>query len=108
MDTEEGVKRRDQVIDSIRFSAPALGYGFEGNIAKNSYGINIFQLISSIILLILAGLLFFFFYRFSAFQKAAGSSFNIFGFDMPYHSDGDDYSYSDEDGDGFDDDHDND
>lgn len=105
-DTDEGIQRHDQVMDSVRFSAPSLGYAFEGNIAKNSYGINIFLLIASIILLILAALLFFFFYRFSAFQKAADSSFNVFGFDMPYPSDHDDKSYSDEDGDGFDDAHD--
>ena len=109
MDTEEGAKRHDEVINSIRFASPALGYGFEGNIAKNSFGINVFQLISSIILLILAGLLFFFFYRFSAFQKAADSSFNILGFDMPNSGRSDDgFAYSDEDGDGFDDDHDED
>lgn len=106
VDTEDGAERHEKVIDSVRFSAPSLGYAFEGNIAKNSYGINVFLLIASIILLILAALLFFFFYRFSAFQKAADSSFNIFGFDMPYPSDHDDKSFSDEDGDGFDDAHD--
>ena len=105
MNSETGVQRHDDVINSIRFVTPKLGYALEGGIARNNYGINVFLLIATIILILLAAFLFFFFYRFSAFQKAAGSSFNIFGFDMPYPSDADDI-YEDEDGDGFDDDHD--
>ncbi|MBE6752925.1 MAG: hypothetical protein E7559_00990 [Ruminococcaceae bacterium] len=73
----------DTVISSIKLQMPRYGYALEGGAGSNAVGINTFLLASVCVLLLAVIAMAFMLVRFSAFQTAAGSSFNIFGTDFP-------------------------
>lgn len=85
----------NSIVGSIRIK----GFPF----ADGTNALSIVLLVLVIILVIVVAFLTFFIIRFNAFAKAAGSSFQIIGFNMPGRSydddddDDDDYDYEDDD-----------
>jgi len=73
----------DTVISSIELQMPQYGYALEGGTGSNAVAINTFLLAGVCVLLIAVIVMLFMLIRFSSFQTAAGSPFNIFGTDFP-------------------------
>lgn len=92
------------IVGSLKINKP----NYSGGLASGLSVLEIIALIAVAVLLIVVGFLTFFIIRFNAFSKAAGSSFNIIGFNMPpksydYDDDDDDDDFEDDDDDDDDD-----
>lgn len=93
--TAEDQAAIDKIVSSMNFSSSNSVIGLS---AGNS---NMVLIILIVILFLIVALLSFFIIRFSIFSRAAGSSFNIIGFDFPsaeFYDDNDDF-YDDEESD---------
>ena len=73
----------DEITSSIRLSVPQYGYGLDGSIRRNAKALNCGLIVLVTVLTIAVVAMGFLLVRFSMFQKAANSSFNIFGIDVP-------------------------
>ena len=84
----------DNIVNSIKINKVS----FSGGVASGLSTLEKIALAAVALLLVVVGFLTFFIIRFNAFSKAAGSSFNIIGFNMPPKSyDDDDIDDEDDD-----------
>lgn len=80
--SDEDLAAKEGFINSIKLYSGKLGYAYQG-----VSGLDTAAYIIIAVLALICLLLAFFIIRFSAFQKAAGSSFNVLGFDFPKDDD---------------------
>ena len=93
---EEATYIEEMIVGSIKIDKQSYSGGFANGLST----LDILAIIAIALLLIIVGFLTFFIIRFNAFSKAAGSSFNIIGFNMPpksYDDDDEDEDFDDED-----------
>jgi len=81
----------NEIINSVKFRGLK-----PSNSGIASQGLVIALLVACAVLLLAVALLGYLLYRFSRFQTAAGSKFNILGFDLPPREDEYDYDYDDD------------